>query len=119
MRFKLFTFMGSWLQTPGMNIELYYSMMPPRTKLFRAYDDMMNRPKVSMGDTGAFVLMSGETPLILVPESSYMFNYDFLQVVSPIRSLARKMPNERAQISALDNELYKMAITAYKKLKDK
>ena len=112
MRFKLFTFMGSWLQTPGMNIELYYSMLPPR-----AYDDMMNRPNVSMGDTGAFVLMSGETPLILVPESSYMFNYDFMQGMSPIRSLARKMPNERAQISALDTELYKMAVAAYKKLK--
>lgn len=104
--------MGSWLQTPGMNIELYYSMLPPR-----AYDDMMNRPKVSMGDTGAFVMMSGETPLILVPESSYMFNYDFIQGMSPIRTLARKMPNERAQISALDTELYNMAVTAYKKLK--
>lgn len=114
MRFKLFTFMGSWLQTPGMNIELYYSMLPPR-----AYDDMMNRPKVRVGDTGTFVILSGATPLILVPESSYLFNYDFMQGMSPIRSLARKMPNERERISTLDNELYKMAVAAYDKLKDK
>jgi len=97
---------------PGRSIELYYGINPPSS-----YSSMMDRPKESMGDAGAFVIMSGLTPLIVAPESSYLFNYDLIQYMSPIRSLTRKMPIERQQLSKLDEHLLRLATVAYSKLK--
>lgn len=110
--------MGGGLILTGKNIELYYGVRNPAD-----YQNMMSKPKESIGDTGAFVTLinDGNTPVIVAPETSYIFNYDFVQVMSPIRSLTRKMPKERLQISHLDNDLYYIAADAYSKLikKDK
>lgn len=111
MRYKLYTFMGGWLSTPGGNIKRYFRL-PESYPL----DQLMKRPKESMGDTGAFILYDDNTPLILAPETSIMYNYDFVQYMSPIRSLARKMPVERQQLSELDEQLLRQASVAFFKL---
>lgn len=113
MRYKLYTFLGGWLSTPGGNIRRYFNLFPSYP-----FDQLMKRPKEPMGNTGSYILYDDNTPLILAPETSYLFNYDYLQYISPIRAMARKMPVERQQLSDLDEDLLKQATAAYHKLKD-
>jgi hypothetical protein len=115
MRFKVFTFVHEGLLKSGRNIELYYGIYKPTD-----YQEMMSKPKESIGNTGAFVtVIDHNTPVIVAPESSYMFNYDFMQLMSPVRNLTRVVPEARSLIYQFDNDLYHAADDAYDRLTKK
>lgn len=112
MRFKVFTFVHEGLLKSGRNIELYYGINKPTD-----YQEIVSKPKESIDNTGAFVtVINHDTPVIVAPESSYMFNYDFIQLMSPVRNLTRVIPEARSLIYQLDNDLYHAADDAYDRL---
>lgn len=114
MRYKLYTFLGGWLSTPGASIRRYFHLFPDYP-----FDQLMKRPKEPMGNTGSYILYEDDIPLILAPETSYLFNYDYVQHISLIKSsLAKRMPAVRQQLSDLDEDLLKQATAAYRKLED-
>lgn len=91
MRYKLYTFTESFKtirSADGNNIMGYYGVVPDNYPIEQL---LVNYPNEPLGNTGSFVIYIKQInhPLILAPETSYLFNYDFIQHISIIRKLLR------------------------------
>lgn len=89
MRYKMYTFLGGWYAPEhGKAIQRYFpSKSENITIINRDPLDIYRGKYIALYKL--YLIRADEQRIMLVPETSGLFNYDFIQNISQIRFLAR------------------------------